>query len=92
MNNCLQFTRGLDTFVESIFLGNVLYDSEIKFRGGYVGMSGFDGIGFLLRAHRRDHSVAVLEENIKDMCGDEARSTLNDVSAGVFDRETKGSD
>jgi hypothetical protein len=87
MDNRLQFTRRLDAFIESTFLGDILYDSEIKFRGGHVGMGGFNGIGFLLRTHRGDHSVAVLEENVEDMGGDEARSTFDCMLACVFGRE-----
>jgi hypothetical protein len=89
MNNRLQFPRRLDTLIESTFLGNILYDSEIEFRGRHIGMSGFDGVSFLLRTHRGDHGVAVLEENVEDMGGDEARSTFDGMLACAFGRGTE---
>lgn len=65
----------LDSLVKSAFLRDVLDDLKGELVGGCVGVCGLDLVGLGLRADGSDDGVAVLEEDIKNVSGDEAGAT-----------------
>jgi hypothetical protein len=68
-------TIDLQGVVESSFDGDVGDDFEGEFGGGGIWVSILDGVGFLLGADGGYYFVTMLEENVEDVCGDEARTT-----------------
>lgn len=69
-----------DGFIEGAFDCDVGDDAEIKFRGGCVGVGFFDLLGFFFGADRCDDRMAVLEEDVEDVCCDEAATAFGEVS------------
>jgi hypothetical protein len=68
-------TIDFQCLVESSFDGDVGDDFEGEFRGGGVWVSVLDGVGFGLGADGGYDFVAMFEEDIKDVSGDETGST-----------------
>jgi hypothetical protein len=74
VDDCFQAVD-LDGFVEGALLSNVFDDAEVELGGRYVVVRFFDFVGFVLGAYRGDDSVAVLEQDVEYVGGDEATSS-----------------
>ena len=70
----LEWRVTLDGMLKSPLLRNILNDSKIKPFFWNVGVSILDFIGLFLRADGRDYGVTMVEQDIENMCGDEATS------------------
>lgn len=76
MNNSLKAIN-LNRIVESTFQSNILNDAEIELGDGYARVRIANLLRLLLRAYRGDDGVAVFQEDVEDMGGDEAAASCN---------------
>lgn len=58
-------------FIEGIGDCDILYNSEIEFRRRCVWVGSFDFVGFRLGSDGGDDFVALFEEDVEDMGGNE---------------------
>ena len=74
MNHCFQ-PINLDCLVESSWLCNILYDLKIELRLWCVGVRGADLLCLFFRTDCRRYGMAMLQQDIENVCGNEATST-----------------
>ena len=75
MNNSLERRVRDDGLVESILLGNIFDNGEVKLVRLEAGVSLLNLVGLCLGANSGDDTVATLEEDVEDVGGDKARAS-----------------
>ena len=76
MNYSFKWRIRNDSLVKSSRLCNILHDGEVKFVSWYVGVSLLDLVRLLLGSNSRHNRMAMLQEEIQNVGGNEATATL----------------
>jgi len=72
-----------NSLVEGVLLRDVLDDGEVELVLAVLGVSLLDLVGLLLGADGGDDAVAVLEQDVEDVGGDEAGATCEQYAGHV---------
>ena len=75
MDNSLKWWVGLYSVGERSFLGDIFDDGKVQLIFGNIGVSISDRLSFRLGSDSRNYRMTLFQQQVEDMCSDEASAS-----------------